>query len=114
MPHTKDIPILTVSFASADSYEYLGFISAHVALGTGPFSQIFSWFSDLFGRKSETYNVKIKAAEKACLQEMRNNASAVGAEMVVGLTTTYTELTRGSGQLLVCMTGTAVKKKPGA
>ena len=114
MAQNNDIPILTVSFASADSYEYIGFISAHVALGTGPFSQIFSWFSDLFGRKSETYNVKVKTAEKACLQEIKNNASVVGAEMVIGVTTTYTELTRGSGQLLVCMTGTAVKKRRGA
>lgn len=111
MSPVEDIPILTVSVIPDDSYEYIGFISAHVALGTGPFSQIFSWFSDLFGRKSETYNLKVKAAEKACLLEMRNNSSNVGADMVIGLTTTYTELTRGSGQILVCMTGTAVKKK---
>lgn len=110
MTHTHNIPVLTVSCISDESYEYIGFVSAHVALGTGPFSQIFSWFSDLFGRKSETYNVKVKAAEKACLLEIRNNASSLGAHMIVGLTTTYTELTRGSGQILVCMTGTAVKK----
>lgn len=111
MNEMKDIPVLTIGYISDEAYEYVGFVSAHTALGTGPFSQIFSWFSDLFGRKSETYNVKIKAAEKACLFEVKNNASTLGADVIVGLTTTYTELTRGSGQILVCMTGTAMKKR---
>jgi uncharacterized protein YbjQ (UPF0145 family) len=49
-------------------------------------------------------------AENACTTILRKNAHTVGADAVIGIHTTYTELTSGHGMLLVCMSGTGVKR----
>ena len=89
----------------------VGFVSAHMALGTGPISEFFSSLTDFFGEESYTYGDKIAEAEATCVHRLRRNALSMGADAIVGVQTTYTELSAGHGMLLVCMAGTAVKFK---
>lgn len=91
-------------------YSEIGIVTGHVALGTGVMSEFLSAFTDLVGAQSETYNNKIMEAEKACMWKLRQNAYDMGAGMIVGVHITYTELTSGKGMLMVCMSGTALKK----
>ena len=91
-------------------YENLGVVSAHIALGTGILTTLFSNATDIMGKQSQTYNKKMREAEEACTFMLKKNALAIGATEVIGLHTTYTELTMGHGQLLVCMSGTAIKR----
>lgn len=103
------IQICTLPTLPETPFQILGIASSHVALGTGVISQIFSSWTDFFGEQSETYNKKMREAEDACLTKLKIRAHEMGASAVIGVQTTYTELTSGHGMLMVCMTGTAVK-----
>lgn len=107
----NNLTVSTINPYSPHEYENLGFISAHTALGTGPLNQLFAGVTDVLGQQSESYNRKMIEAEKNCLVSLKNKAHELGANEVVGVRTTYTELTKGHGMLLVCMTGTAIKTK---
>lgn len=109
---TQRIPVSTINLYEKSEYSFVGPVSAHVALGTGPISQLLSSVTDFFGEQSETYNKKMEEAEAACLLKLKQKANAMGANAIVGLQTTYTELTHGHGMLLVSMIGTAIKKAP--
>lgn len=93
-----------------EGYTQIGIVTSHVALGTGPISKNVSAVTDFFGKQSETYSKKMIEAECACHIKLKRNALEMGADGVVNVNITYTELTEGHGMLLVCMVGTAVKK----
>ena len=92
------------------AYENLGLVSAYMALGTGPISQLLSSWTDFFGEESKTYNEKMTSATDACIFRIKKMAHEMEADSVIGVQTTFTELTAAHGQILVCMIGTAVKK----
>jgi len=92
------------------AYENLGLVSAYMALGTGPASKFLSSLTDFFGSESKAYNEKMTEATDACIWSLKTNAYKMGADAVIGVHTTFTELTAAHGQILVCMIGTAVKK----
>lgn len=106
----KNLLVCTITPYPHTEYEILGVASAYIALGTGPINQLLSSISDFFGEESESYNAKMIEAETACLQKLKRKAAEMGANAVIGMNTTYTELTRGHGMLLVCMNGTAIKR----
>lgn len=111
MEQLNTIDVYRFNPVTCDSYINVGLVSAHVALGTGPLSQILSGVTDFFGQQSETYSNKMQEAEEACLTALKYNAYKKNASAIIGVQATYTELTKGSGQILVCMIGTAVKTK---
>lgn len=92
------------------AYKNLGLVSAYMALGTGPISMLLSSWTDFFGEESKVYNEKMTSATNACIARIKNLAHEMGADAVIGVQTTFTELTAGHGQIMVCMIGTAVKK----
>lgn len=94
-------------------YENKGFISSVSAMGTGPFVDFFSSFTDFFGAESESYHEKIRLAQDNCLNRLRRDVIATGANALYGVQITYTELTAGKGMILVCACGTALKVNNG-
>lgn len=106
----QQIPVSTINIYEGGGFTFVGPVSAHVALGTGPISQLLSSVTDFFGEQSESYNKKMEEAESACLLKLKQKTDGMGADAVIGLQTTYTELTHGHGMLLVSMIGTAIKK----
>lgn len=109
-PKIPDIPIYTYAPKCFDAAQNIDLVTAHIALGTGLVTEIFSSWTDFFGSQSKTYHNKLEEAEKLCRDKLRIKAADMGADAIIGTTTTYTELTAGHGQILVCMAGTAVKK----
>lgn len=103
------LPIYTINPYPYGSYEFIGLVSAYVALGTGLVSGLLSSVSDFFGQESGAYNEKMTQATAACIIKLRRSALDMGANAVIGLQTTFTELTAGHGQIMVAMIGTAVK-----
>ena len=99
----------TINPYEKDDYKPIDIVSGHIALGTGLISSILSSVTDFFGAKSKGYGQKMKEAEDACLIMIKQNAHALNADAIVGMSTTFTELTSGHGQLLVFMSGTAIK-----
>ena len=108
-----DIPVFTFNpFTQSSAYENTGLVTAHVVLGTGPFTAVVSGLTDFFGEQSEAYDKKMRQATQACLDKLKINAAAIGAESVIGVQITYTELTAGHGMIMVCMSGTGIKEHP--
>jgi uncharacterized protein YbjQ (UPF0145 family) len=103
------IIVCTILPYSYNEYEIIGIVSAYIALGTGPFNQILSSVTDFFGVQSESYNAKMTEAESACITKLKMKAAKSGATAVVGVQTTFTELTHGHGILLLSMSGTAIR-----
>lgn len=104
-----DIPVYTFNPLNNNEYINIGFISAHIALGTGPFTSILSSIEDLSGEQSDIYDKKMIKAENLCLEKFKKNASKINADAIVGVHVSYTELTAGHGMVMVCMSGTAIK-----
>lgn len=108
--YIPDIPIYTFNPFPQPDYINLGMVTAHVALGTGMITSIVSSFNDLFGQESNIYDKKMSQATQACLDKLKINAAETGADCVIGVHVTHTELTAGHGMIMVCMAGTAIKK----
>lgn len=106
-----DIDIFTFNpFTTGADYVNLGLVTAHVALGTGLFTEFVSSFNDLFGEQSSVYDDKMREATQACLNKLKLSAANMGASAVIGVQITYNELTAGHGMIMVCMAGTAINR----
>jgi uncharacterized protein YbjQ (UPF0145 family) len=92
----------------------LGVVTAHAVIGTGPLATLASALSDVLGQVSQVYADKLSQAEYVCLDKIRGRASRLGADAIVGLKTSWQELTSGHGMLLVAMIGTAVARTGGS
>ena len=94
-------------------YEHCGLVTARAAIGTGPITELISSWTDFFGLESGTYNEKLRKGEQSCMMKLQQQAILHNANAIVGTHITYTELTRGHGMVLVCMTGTAIRLENG-
>ncbi|MDR2442117.1 MAG: heavy metal-binding domain-containing protein [Deltaproteobacteria bacterium] len=102
------IELFTFNPYDKGAYKNLGFVSAHVVLGTGPLTTLATAVTDLMGRQSDLYVEKIKEAEAACLYKLKTIAHKRLATAVIGLNVSYQELTSNHGMIMISMTGTAV------
>lgn len=105
-----DIPIYTFNPFPQPDYMNLGIVTAHVALGTGPLTALLSSLKDVQGIESPEYNAKMEQASQSCLNKLKIKAGELGASSVIGVQVSFTELTAGHGMLMVCMSGTAVRR----
>ena len=102
-------PIYTINPFPLGSFKNMGLVSSFVALGTGPIASLMASWTDFFGAESTAYNDKMVEATNACIVKIKNAAYESGANAIIGLQTTFTELTAGHGQVMVAMIGTAIK-----
>lgn len=102
------MPIVTIHNPLGWEYEVLGVVTAQSVTGTGIFSEVSMSVSDLLGKESESMNNKIKDAENICLARLRQEATIMGGNAIVGLNLTYAEMGSLRGMIMICCTGTAV------
>ncbi|WP_234840845.1 YbjQ family protein [Sinorhizobium meliloti] len=77
------------------------------------FRDIANNWRDFVGGRSNSAQKSLKEARTVCLDELRREASALGADAVIAVDLDYNELTTGgAGILFVAATGTAVKLAP--
>ncbi len=92
--------------------EALGIVSAECALGINVFRDILGSLRDLIGGRSGTHQKALREARNNCLDELAEQASALGADAVVGVDLDYSEISGGGkGMVLLVATGTAVRLK---
>jgi uncharacterized protein YbjQ (UPF0145 family) len=89
--------------------EYLGVISGETIMGTNIFRDLFATVRDIVGGRSGAHEKELKAAKVLALEELSAEASAKGANGVVGVSLDY-EVIGGDKRtlLLVSAVGTAV------
>lgn len=90
----------------------LGVVFGEAILGANILRDLLAGVRDIVGGRSETYELKLKDGRKMAMQKMLDEASALGADAVVGIDLDYE--TVGQTMLMICVSGTAVKLKPGA
>jgi uncharacterized protein YbjQ (UPF0145 family) len=89
--------------------DYLGIVTGEAIMGANVFKDVFASIRDVVGGRSASYEKELNRARSIALQEMQANASAMGAEAVIGIDLDY-EVIR-EGMLMVSASGTAVRLK---
>jgi uncharacterized protein YbjQ (UPF0145 family) len=90
--------------------EYLGLVSGEAILGANIFKDIFAGIRDIVGGRSGAYEQELRSAKQIALDEMVEQAQALGANAVVGVDLDYETIGVGSAgnMLMVSASGTAV------
>jgi uncharacterized protein YbjQ (UPF0145 family) len=92
---------------------HLDIVTAHVVAGTGLLSDIAASISDIAGGRSKSYQEQLSEINKEAINLIRSRAAELGAEGVVGLTISHSELSgKGKQMLMVTALGTAVRATP--
>jgi len=90
--------------------EYLGLVSGEAILGANIFKDFFASIRDIVGGRSAAYEEELRKAKQIAIDEMVEQASALGANAVVGVDLDYETIGIGQGgnMLMVSASGTAV------
>ena len=88
---------------------YLGIVSGEAILGANIFRDLFAGVRDIVGGRSGAYEKELRRAKEIALQEMTEEAIALGATAVVGVDLDYETLGANGGMLMVSASGTAVR-----
>jgi len=87
-----------------------GIVSGEAILGTNIFRAVFAGLRDIVGGRSSAYEEELRKAKEIALQEMREQAAALGANAVIGVDLDYETIAGSAGNMLmVSASGTAVR-----
>jgi uncharacterized protein YbjQ (UPF0145 family) len=86
---------------------YFGIVTGEAIMGANIVKDLFASITDIVGGRSAAYEKELTRARDIAVREMEENATAVGANAVVGVDLDY-ETVR-EGMLMVTVSGTAVK-----
>src|SRR5215217_5049831 len=88
--------------------EYLGVVTGEAILGANVFKDLFAGIRDIVGGRSAAYEKELRRAKDIALQEMTEQASAMGANAIIGIDLDYETVGHGGSMLMVSASGTAV------
>ena len=90
--------------------KYMGVVSGEAILGANIFKDLFAGIRDIVGGRSAAYERELRSARDIAISEMCEEASAMGANAVIGVDLDYENISvgRGGGMLMVSASGTAV------
>jgi uncharacterized protein YbjQ (UPF0145 family) len=89
--------------------EYLGIVTGEVIVGANIFKDLFAGIRDIVGGRSGAYESSLRDARKIALDELADEARALGADAVIGVDLDYEVLGQQGSMLMVSASGTAVK-----
>jgi uncharacterized protein YbjQ (UPF0145 family) len=94
---------------------YHGLVSGEAILGANIFKDFFAGIRDIVGGRSAAYENELRKAKQLALDEMCEEARALGANAVIGVDLDYETIpgSHGGGMLMVTASGTAVTIVPG-
>jgi uncharacterized protein YbjQ (UPF0145 family) len=92
--------------------KYVGLVTGEAILGANIFKDLFAGIRDIVGGRSAAYEKELKRAKEIAVEELRDQARALGANAVVGVDLDYETLGAANGMLMVSASGTAVVLEP--
>ncbi len=102
--------LTTPSIEGKKIVKYLGLVSGEAILGANIFKDFFAGIRDIVGGRSAAYEKELRKAKELALEEMQEQARALGANAVLAVDLDYETI--GIGQsgnmLMVTASGTAV------
>ena len=88
---------------------YLGVVTGEAILGANVIRDFFASVRDIVGGRSGAYEKELRKAREYAFEEMREQASELGANAIVGVDIDYETLGENGGMLMVTVAGTAVR-----
>jgi uncharacterized protein YbjQ (UPF0145 family) len=88
--------------------KYHGLVSGEAILGANIFRDLFAGIRDIVGGRSAGYERELRRAKELAIQEMTEQAQAMGANAIVGIDLDYETVGQGGSMLMVSASGTAV------
>jgi uncharacterized protein YbjQ (UPF0145 family) len=88
--------------------QYLGLVSGEAILGANIFRDLLAGIRDIVGGRSGAYETELRRAKDIAVQEMVEQATALGANGVIGVDLDYETIGQGGSMLMVSASGTAV------
>lgn len=90
--------------------KYLGLVSGEAILGANIFKDFFAGIRDIVGGRSAAYEKELRKAKEIAMEEMKEQAKAMGGNAVVGVDLDYETIQVGQtgGMMMVSASGTAV------
>ncbi len=89
---------------------YLGLVTGEAIMGTNVFRDFFAGVRDFVGGRSGSYEKETRKAKDAAIEQMVEEADALGADAVVGVDLDYEVIGGDNKTLLMAIAnGTAVK-----
>jgi uncharacterized protein YbjQ (UPF0145 family) len=88
--------------------KYHGLVSGEAILGANIFRDLFAGIRDIVGGRSAAYESELRRAKEIAIQEMTEQAQALGANAIVGIDLDYETVGQGGSMLMVSANGTAV------
>ena len=89
--------------------EYKGVVFGEVIAGVDFLKDFAASIRNVIGGRSASYEEELIRARSQAMDELRQRASAIGADAVVGIDIDYEVLGSNNGMLMVTASGTAVK-----
>ena len=97
----------TPSFDGKRITRYLGLVSGEAILGANIFRDLFAGIRDIVGGRSAADESELRKAKEIAVREMQEQATALGANAIVGVDLDYETVGNGT-MLMVSASGTAV------
>lgn len=87
---------------------YKEIVFGEVITGVNMFKDMAAGFRNMFGGRSVSYENELLQARTEAIAEMKQRASQIGANAVIGVKVDYETLGTDNGMLMVTVSGTAV------
>ena len=101
--------VTTPSIEGKRIVRYIGLVTGEAILGANIFKDMFASIRDIVGGRSASYEEELGRARHIALQEMMEQARALGGNAIVAVDLDYETISPGSGNMLmVSASGTAV------
>lgn len=88
--------------------KYIGLVSGEAIVGANIFKDIFASIRDIVGGRSAAYENELRTAKEIAVQEMVEQAQALGGNAVIAVDLDYETVGQGGSMLMVTACGTAV------
>jgi uncharacterized protein YbjQ (UPF0145 family) len=86
---------------------YLGLVSGEAIMGANIFRDLFANIRDIVGGRAAAYEQELRRAKDLALQEMAQQAAALGGNVVLGVDLDYETIGANGSMLMVSASGTA-------
>ncbi len=87
---------------------YHGLVTGEAILGANIFRDLFAGIRDIVGGRSGAYEKELRRAKDLAIQEMIDQAQAMGANAIIAIDLDYETVGQGGSMLMVSASGTAV------
>ena len=98
----------TATLQGREVRDYHGFVSGEAIMGANIFRDLFAGIRDIVGGRSAAYEKELQRAKELAMEEMLDQAQALGANAVIGVDLDFETVGERGSMLMVAVSGTAV------